>query len=108
MYFFCLEYKQSFFNNGNNVIIFASFSLVLRFPDTYDEGHYSLVNFTSGWGWMQSTSKWWGYQEKLILGKVTFVDVAINVTSVTLNGKDATFISDLTNKVSAARVVSFL
>jgi hypothetical protein len=60
-----------------------------------------LANFTSGWGWMQSTPQWWGYQEKLILGKVTFVDVAMNVTSVTMNGKEASFVCDLTNKVSA-------
>jgi hypothetical protein len=56
---------------------------------------------------MQSTPQWWGYQEKLFLGKVTFVDVAMNVTSVTMNGKEASFVCDLTNKVSAFLPICF-
>ncbi|XP_065342512.1 lysosomal alpha-glucosidase-like [Cloeon dipterum] len=67
--------------------------------NTFVEGHYSLANFTSGWGWFQSTPQWWGYQEKLTLGKVTFLDVASNVTSVTLNGKAAAFTCVLESKL---------
>jgi len=58
-----------------------------------------VANFSSGWGWLTSTPHWWGYQEKLVLGRVTFVDVATNVSSVTLNGKPAHFTSDVVNKV---------
>ncbi|KAF4522943.1 hypothetical protein B566_EDAN012638 [Ephemera danica] len=67
--------------------------------NTWEEGHYSVANFSAGLGWLQGTPAWWGYQEHLELGRVTVMGVTEKVTSVLVNGKAAQFSYQSDNKL---------
>lgn len=76
--------------------------------DTWEEGRYSVANFSAGLGWLQGAPQWWGYSERLQLGKITVMGVEQTVSSLLVNGQPSSFAYQQDNKVGCLPILALL